>query len=300
MPELPEVESIRRGLESVLLGQKILQTTINKPKLVSGSGNKRVVSPQKTLDFVQKTAKRKITQVGRRNKNLILELDDNSAIVIHLKMTGQLVYKPNSASQKMVLGGHPIELSEKQIPNKHTHIIFELEKGNLFYNDVRQFGYLLYFEDKNGLDFQAHFQDLGLEPLSKEFTLKYFEESLAKTKSILKKVLLDQKIVVGLGNIYADEVCFRAKVLPFRQALTLSKAEVKKLYEAIVEILPLAILEGGSSVANYLLADGSRGNFARFHQVYGKSGKPCLVCSQILQSQKINGRTTVYCLHCQK
>lgn len=299
MPELPEVEAIRRGLEKVLIGQKILQTTVKMPKLVSGIGTKRVVDPQKTFDFITYTKNKVIQSVDRRNKNLILQLDDNSAVIIHLKMTGQLVYKSRT-SKEFVSGGHPIELSQSELPNKHTHIIFELQDGDLFFNDIRQFGYLLYFGDRNESEFADHFLGLGVEPLSTEFTLEHFSKGLSKTKSVLKKVLLDQKIVVGLGNIYADEVCFDAKILPFRNTQTLKKAEIQRLYNSIIEILKKAIAEGGSSVANYLLADGSRGNYARFHKVYGRSGKPCLVCNQILLNQKLAGRSTVWCPNCQK
>jgi formamidopyrimidine-DNA glycosylase len=302
MPELPEVEALRRGLLPLIVGQKIQKAEVKMPKLVSSKGTTRIASDAKLQEFIQGILGRTIAGVERRAKNLIFSLNDGGIILVHLKMTGQLVYKGKSGTNKeiSVSGGHPIELSENSLPNKHTYVIFNLEHGTLYYNDVRQFGYLLYFPDKQTLESEKHFEGLGSEPLDKDFSFEDCYQKLKTKTGVLKKVFLDQTVVVGLGNIYADEVCFDAMVKPLRRVNTLKKHEIKALYEAIIKILPKAVAMGGSSVANYLLADGSRGNFAREHKVYGRAGQNCLRCGAILQKTVLGGRTTVFCNSCQK
>jgi formamidopyrimidine-DNA glycosylase len=271
------------------------------PKLVSSKGTTRKASQEKTTNFIHGTVGRKITDISRRSKNLIFKLDDGGIILVHLKMTGQLVYKPDDSdeNEKLVWGGHPIEESQNNLPNKHTYLIFKLENGILFYNDIRQFGYLLFYKNEDELLTEKHFVDLGLEPLSEGFTLDYLKLAFKSKKGQLKKVFLDQNVVVGLGNIYADEVAFAAGVKPERLVQSLSDIEVGKIYDSIKKIIKNAIELGGSSVANYVLADGNRGNYAREHRVYKRGGKPCLVCGTILTSIKSAGRTTVFCTVCQ-
>jgi formamidopyrimidine-DNA glycosylase len=302
MPELPEVESLRRSLEPYIVGQKIESVEVRMPKLVSGKGTKRTVSLEAEKAFVNGITRRSVKSLTRRAKNIIVTFDNDTVMVVHLKMTGQLVFKPFKLGDgvRMVTGGHPIELSDSQLPNKHTYVIFSFENGTLYYNDVRQFGYLLYFPSLEHAINDGHFAKLGLEPLDEDFTLKGFEQAISKKSGNLKKVLLDQEVVVGLGNIYADEACFAAKIRPDRNAKTLTKKEIKNLYLAIKKIIPHAIELGGSSIADYLLADGSRGNYAREHNVYGRGGKECLVCGTILTKMVNAGRTTVFCTCCQK
>jgi formamidopyrimidine-DNA glycosylase len=301
MPELPEVESLKLGLIKYLIGQKIKKVEVQKPKLVSAKGTVRSESKAKVLEFIDGLEGETILNITRRAKNLIFELSSGKILLIHLKMTGQLVFKSSGANfEPAVSGGHPIQESETKVPNKHTHITFELSQGFLFYNDVRMFGYLLYYPDIKSLESDKHFDKLGLDPLSPDFTLKYFSSELKHSKSKLKSVFLAQKIVVGLGNIYADEVCFEAGVRPDRSCNSLTQSEVKKLFTATVRIISLAVELGGSSVSNYRLADGTRGNYAREHKVYGRAGKPCLKCGRILHNQTINSRTTVFCSFDQK
>jgi formamidopyrimidine-DNA glycosylase len=300
MPELPEVESLRLGLVSRIVGSKIKKVIVKKAKIVSGRGAVRVSDDQKAEDFEKNLIDRKIISIKRKAKNLIIELDDHAIILVHLKMTGQLVFQPFESGEKTVIGGHPIQESETNLPNKHTYIIFELDNGTLFYNDVRQFGYVLYYKNMKALEEDKHFSNLGMEPLSDEFDLQKFREGLKASSSPIKIVLLNQAIVVGCGNIYADEACFASGILPIRPAFSLSKEETKKLFIEIKRILTLAVAQGGSSIANYLLADGSRGNYARYHLVYGRKGKQCLVCESFLKDSKMSGRTTVFCPRCQK
>lgn len=299
MPELPEVENLRIGLEREIKNQKILSAEVRLPKLVSGTGNKRKASKAKAVEFIRGAVGKKIASIDRRAKNLIFKLSDGSAILVHLKMSGQFVYRP-SKKGKMVEGGHPIELSRSELPNRHSHIIFKLEKGTLFYNDTRTFGYLIFYKNLAELHKSETLKNLGPEPLGKEFTLQYFESALKNKKKNLKSALLGQEIVVGLGNIYIDEVCFVAGINPARLTNTLKSEEIKRLYDAIKKILPHAISLGGSSVATYMLLDESRGNFAREHKVYGKDGDPCIKCKKPLSKKTLAGRSTVFCKNCQR
>lgn len=303
MPELPEVENLRQGLERAILGQKILQVEIKKPKLVSGKGTLRTASLTKKQEFIRGVVGEKFLNVKRRAKNLIFKLSNDKIILAHLKMSGQFVYQPSdkvSARQGKVIGGHPIELSEKELPNKHTHIIFKLQKGTLYYNDTRMFGYLLYYRSGKTFEIENHFDAYGVEPLSKEFGARYFFEALKNKKGKIKAVLMDQKIVTGLGNIYADESLFEAKIRPDRSASSVLQIEAVKLHKAIIRIMKRAIKLGGSSVATYRLLDETRGNYAREHKVYGKRGKMCVNCEQPLQKILIQTRTTIFCPRCQK
>lgn len=329
MPELPEVESLRIGLSKAIIGQKIISIKINNTKIISKKSTLFSIFDWEKLQIEnQKTWQNKLVgqifdKIERRAKNLIITMKSGDLLLIHLKMTGQLVFEQNrelidkcensklkleenfendrflktrnQINSQIVSGGHPI--NNLTLPNKHTHLIFELTNGTLFYNDIRKFGYVYYF--KHGTFDQNHFKKLGLEPLDPKFTLNYFSQRLKETKGVLKKIFLEQKIVVGLGNIYSDEVCFASKILPQKKVQNLSQLEIKKLYDEIIRIIPLAIMHGGSSISNYLLVDGKRGNYADFHLVYGKYGKHCSICNTILEKTKIGGRTTTFCPSCQ-
>lgn len=298
MPELPEVENLRIGLEKNILSQKVIKIEVRKPKLVSGNGTLRTASKKKVRDFEQGLKGEKFIAVERRAKNLIFKLTHGKIIIAHLKMTGQFVYKPKSGKQ--ITGGHPIKISEKTLPNKHTHIIFTLENGMLYYNDTRMFGYVLYYPSTHAFEKENHFKAYGKEPLDKTFTVKYFTEALKNKKGKIKTILLNQDIVTGVGNIYADESLFESGILPNRSASSLSKTEIEKLRNDIVRIMKRAIKVGGSSVATYRLVDNSQGNYAREHKVYGKAGKLCTKCKKPLEKIPIQTRTTIFCPNCQK
>ncbi|MES2315178.1 MAG: bifunctional DNA-formamidopyrimidine glycosylase/DNA-(apurinic or apyrimidinic site) lyase [Patescibacteria group bacterium] len=310
MPELPEVENLRRGLEKNILGQKILKVEVRKPKLVSGKGTLRVASTKKVSEFERGLKGEVFSDVERRAKNLIFKFKSGKILLGHLKMSGQFVYKPNTGKQ--ISGGHPIELSESTLPNKHSHIIFELQKGTLYYNDTRMFGYLLYYPSALAFEKENHFALLGLEPFDKKFTTEYLHEALKNKKSKIKAVLMDQSIVTGLGNIYADESLFESRIRPTRPASSLKLPEIKLLHKAIVRILKRATKVGGSSVATYRLLDDTRGNYAREHKVYGKVGQKCPRCGPArnathsvagghpLKKILVQARTTIFCPNCQK
>lgn len=299
MPELPEVENLKMGLVKNILNQKILSVEIRKPKLVAGKGTLRKISTKKKNEFIKGVTGEKFIEIERRAKNLIFKLSHGKIILAHLKMSGQFVYQAKKDGS-LTSGGHPIELSETELPNKHSHIIFKLNNGVLYYNDTRMFGYLLYYPNIKAFEAENHFAMYGVEPLSKEFTHKYFFEAIKNKKGKIKVVLMNQEIVTGLGNIYADESLFEAKIRPDRQASSLSSKETEKLYKAIIRILKRAIQVGGSSVATYRLLDNTRGNYAREHKVYGKDGEKCVNCGKPLQKIIIQNRTTIFCENCQK
>ncbi len=313
MPELPEVEALRRGLVKTIVGSTILEVKILNEKLVSGKGTTRYADKNKTTEFTENLRGKKIVEIQRRAKNLIIILETQEIILVHLKMTGQLVFVPDKSPQ---------------FPHKHTYIIFKLDNGTLYYNDVRQFGYVLYFKEqlphpaspyKGEEQLSDHFKNLGLEPFSENFTLEYFKNELKKMASKsknsfslpIKKVLLEQKIVVGCGNIYCDEVLWASSVLPTRPIKSLKDFELEKIYENIKIILERAINSGGSSIANYLLADGKRGNYADFHNAYQKTGQKCkfkspqppldkggvapFICTGIIEKINMSGRGTHFC-----
>jgi formamidopyrimidine-DNA glycosylase len=227
-------------------------------------------------------------------------------------MTGQLVFVSSTHYPKSlpiergltstIIGGHPIQESETKLPHKHTYIIFQLDTGTLYYNDIRQFGYVLYFENENLLNSEKHFEGIGIEPFDKEFTLPYFQTEInifkkRKIKTPIKKILLDQKIVVGCGNIYCDEILWASGILPQRPICQITESEASKIYSNIIKILDKAIHSGGSSVANYLLADGKRGNYTDYHKVYQKDGTPCQKkgCPGTIQKSILAGRGTHFC-----
>lgn len=162
------------------------------------------------------------------------------------------------------------------------------------------FGYVLYYENILDARKVGHFQNLGVDPLSKDFTLKYFTEALKKKNKTIKAVLLEQSVVTGCGNIYTDEACFASSVRPTRLASKLTKLEVDHLYKNIKKILRLSIKHGGTSLSDYLNAEGKKGNFMKYLKVYGRAGEKCLNCGSVLKKIIVAGRTTVYCPKCQK
>ncbi len=299
MPELPEVENLRIGLERAIVRQKIKSVKVEKPKLVSGKGTKRPPSLKKKLEFINGLTGERFLCIERRAKNLVFKLSHDKIIIVHLKMSGQFSYKPFKKG-KQINGGHPIELSETELPNKHTHVTFELERGMLYYNDTRMFGYLLYYKDAKAFELAQHFSTYGVEPISKDFTVAHLRHGVNGKKGKIKAVLMDQQIVTGLGNIYADESLFESGIRPDRSPASLSKNEIQKLHKAIVRIITKAIKVGGSSVATYKLLDESEGNYAREHKVYGKNGKKCTTCNTLFKKIIVGGRTTIFCPKCQK
>jgi len=300
MPELPEVETIRRDLAAVILNRRIAFIDILSPKTASHSA----------AFFKKKLVGRKITEVGRRGKLLIFHLSPvkNKGkktnkkkidyLLIHLKMTGQLIY---SDKKNIIAGGHSLNtrVELEELPNKQTRAILTLANGGrLFFNDLRKFGYLKLVSQSELEKLLAN--NYGPEPLTPAFTLAAFQESLSRTNVKIKAALLNQKLIAGLGNIYTDEVLWEARISPERPTKKITPPELKKLFAAINKIIKLAVKHRGTTFSDYVDARGKRGNFSKFLKVYGRSGEKCPNCHNPLKKQKIAERGTHYCPKCQK
>ncbi|MDD4900776.1 MAG: bifunctional DNA-formamidopyrimidine glycosylase/DNA-(apurinic or apyrimidinic site) lyase [Patescibacteria group bacterium] len=284
MPELPEVETIVRDLNSNLSGRTIKKITSTDKKVFQ-------LTSQEAKTIIGATVK----AVRRRAKMIIIDLGE-AYLLIHLKMTGQLVLKNQFG---LIAGGHPILNQGPELPNKFSRVIFQFnDQSRLFFNDVRRFAWVRLISRPDFAKLEA---ELGIEPLSGRFTLEYFKKVLARRKStVIKQVLMDQQQISGVGNIYADEVLFRAGVKPSRRANTLKPQEIRKIWQAIPGILRLAIKHRGTSFSDYVDARGAAGNFVKYLQVYGRAGEKCRRCGRIIKKMKLGGRGTQWCDYCQK
>jgi formamidopyrimidine-DNA glycosylase len=262
MPELPEVETVVRTLRPAIVGRRILNAELTGLRVLIGSARETAAA----------LAGRKILAVERHGKFIAIRLD-RGYLVVHLGMTGRLL-----------IDG---ELS------KWTHAVFTLDRGSLLYEDPRQFGRIEY-----GDELPARVAALGPEPL--EVTLEEFARRLKQRKSPIKAVLLNQAVVRGVGNIYADEALFRAGVHPKRVASSLRKDRVERVFNAMREVLVEAIESRGSSVSSYVDADGNRGGFQTSHRVYQRTGEPCVNCAAPIRRIVVGQRSTHYCAKCQK
>lgn len=288
MPELPEVETIKRDLAKVLVGQKIKQAEITWAK---------TVAPLSPTIFQRKIVGVKVTNIERRAKMIRIKLSGPLDLLVHLKMTGQLIYRPKTG--RVVVGGHPQPGGLANLPNSFTRVILSFTDGSkLFFNDMRKFGWMRLADDET---ITKLFAKSGPEPLSKDFSLKTFQQILARfPRRPIKQVLLDQTLIAGIGNIYADEACFMAKILPTRKVETLKPSEISKLRQAIIKVLKLSISKHGTSSKNYVRGNGQPGGFVPYLQVYGRDKEPCNICKQPIQKIKFVGRGTHFCTKCQK
>ena len=285
MPELPEVETIRRDLSEKVLDKRIVEANVSLPKIVR--------NPE---DFFQKNlVGKRFEKIDRRGKLIIFEISNGLFMLVHLKMTGQLIYKYKN---NVVAGGHSEKAMGFDLPNKYSHVIFEFEDGGkLFFNDLRQFGYLKIVDTKELEVIKSKF---GFEPLKDNFDLPVFRGLLKGRKRNVKAFLLDQSMVTGLGNIYADEVLFASKVSPLRNTADLTAKEIENIFKNIKAILEKAILHRGTTFNNYVDAEGKKGNFVKMLKVYGRGGGKCTYCGNKLEKIKVAGRGTVFCPKCQK
>lgn len=275
MPELPEVETIKNQLGKKLKGKKIKDVKILFAKIVKAPLN----------DFRRAVLNSKIINIRRRAKLIIIDISNGYSLLIHLKMTGQLIYHPNFRNSSC---------------DAHTHLILNFQNnGELFYNDQRKFGYIKLLKTdkiKELLD-----KEYGPEPLDKRFTLSIFKKLLIKKpRARIKQSLLDQKNIAGIGNIYADEILFFSGIRPARIISTLTENEIKKIFQGIKKILANAIKFRGSSVSNYLDSRGRAGKYHLKLKVYSRHSQPCLKCKTKIQKIKLAGRGTHFCPKCQK
>lgn len=283
MPELPEVETIVRGLDKLLPEKTVAKVNFNTPKSF----------PNSNPDIDKFLIGSKIVKVKRRGKVIIIDLSTKYTLITHLKMTGQLIYR--SLKQNFG-GGHPTDSLVGKLPDRSTRVVIDFKDGSqLFFNDQRKFGWmrLLPTIEVPNIDF---FKKLGPEPLDSDFTLPKFEASLQRRKnSSIKPVLLDQSIIAGIGNIYADESLWMSKIHPATKVVRLSKNKLKELHANIRAVLILSIEKGGSTDRNYLNAEGKKGSYLEFANVFRKDGQPCSRCGTTIIKFKLFGRGTHIC-----
>jgi formamidopyrimidine-DNA glycosylase len=280
MPELPEVETIKRGLAPFIKRKKIVEVEILRPKLIKG------MSPS---IFAGKLKGDTILGIERRAKYLLVLLKSGNTLIFHLGMTGALLKSVHK---------RPLSKTGEEA-QKHIRIRFHLS-GNttLDFSDLRLFGKIWLVPSKKVSE-QPEIKKLGVEPFSKEFTLDWFVKELAKRKTKIKLLLMDQAFVVGVGNIYANEILFKAGIHPARPANKVTAEEVKKLHQDIIAVLTEAIKHGGSSVDNYVDAEGGEGSYGKLHKVYDRKGKQCPKCGGVIHRMSLGQRGTYFCPKCQ-
>ena len=298
MPELPEVEVVKLFLEDKLLDQKITKLEILNPK--SFVGNSKLVIGHKIIKF------------SRIGKQLSIFLDNGFILLVHLKMTGQLVLSPLSSKGvpegRGILMGHPTKDATKGLPNKSTRLIFYFSptssrgvpegQGVLFFNDQRKFGWVKVLSPAELVVAQFN---LGLDIFDPKFSPKYLFVQLQKTSRPVKSALLDQHFFAGIGNIYANDALFLAGIHPQTSAKKVPRPKVKKLYISLISIMQQSVLAGGSTARDnkYLRPDGTKGLNQFFFRVYQRAGQPCLKCAAIIKRISLGGRGTFFCPKCQ-
>jgi len=273
MPELPEVQTVVNDLQ-IITGDTIIGFWSDFEKAI------------KTKGFKKKISGEKIKHIKRLGKNIVIELEHDKIIVAHLKMTGKLILQSEVKRQK------------SNVKTKHLHHIFYLKKNNsLEFHDIRKFATLdlLTPEKITGLT-----QSKGMDPFDKNFTLQNFTNIILKKKNKnIKSILMDQALISGIGNIYASEIPYEAKINPLRKIIDLNKDEIKSLYKSILKILTKAIKLRGTSISDYRDAKGEKGSFQHHLKVYGKAGKKCAKCDTIIMKNIVEQRSTFHCPTCQ-
>jgi formamidopyrimidine-DNA glycosylase len=319
MPELPEVETVRRGLSTLIIGHTVKAVEHDTPKGF----------PNAAADVEGFLIGAKITDVRRRAKVLMIDLSTDYTLVIHLKMTGQLVFVaeqrvtrggtapsetngaseegtdraagPASTNELRFGAGHPNESLVGNLPDRSTRVTFTFEDGShLYFNDQRKFGWirLLPTLEVPNIDFM---KKVGPEPLEAEFTAVQFAERFKRrARTSIKAALLDQTVVAGVGNIYADESLWGAKIHPLRLVGSITQEEFARLYTELRSVMNMAIEKGGSTDKNYVNAEGKRGSYLTFARVFRREGKPCPRCGTTIVKFKAAGRGTHICPHCQQ
>lgn len=279
MPEFPEVSTIVAQLDEVLKGKTITGVEIKLQKLFIGDKEKII--------------NKKILGVSRRAKMIIIKLENDLNLVIHLKMTGQLIY---SDEKNIATFPNPIPFAGNTLPGKTTHVIIKLNKGTLFFNDMRQFGYV---KAVSGEQLAVSLEKIGPEVFSKEFTEEYLAKICGNWGRPIKLLLLEQSKIAGIGNIYANESLWYAGISPMKRGREVTK--IKELYEAIKKVLEIGLKYKGSSAADEAFVDafGKAGKMQEHFVVYQKNGSPCSRCGKTITRSTIGGRGTFFCPKCQ-
>jgi formamidopyrimidine-DNA glycosylase len=303
MPELPEVETIRLGLQKYVVGKKIEDVEVRLSKMLTGD-------PKEIIGA-------KVIDVRRFGKGLVIDLSNKYSIAIHIKLTGQLIYQDEKVSKVSKVSKGKVGT----VPNEFTHLIFHLNKNaKLYFNDQRQFGWIRIIKSSKLKD-QSFFKDLGPEPPvlsdyssgerseSRSFssrqartilTPELFKQILSRSNLAIKVLIMDQKKMSGVGNIYANDALFEAKIDPIRKAKDLSDDEIKKLYDAILKVLKKGLESGGASERSFVNVLGQDGGYQKHFLVYGREKEKCKRCGGEIKKIKLGGRGTYFCANCQK
>lgn len=293
MPELPEVETVKRGIAPLLEGRKIVRVVKRRPDL-------RIAFPD---DFETRIEGRLVEKVDRRAKYLLIYLagtgPDRNVLICHLGMSGKINLK--AARDRKAPKSNDPESYAPESYEKHDHVIFETDRGDLIiYNDPRRFGLMTLCPEKD-LDQHRFFKAMGPEPLGNGFDGPFLRKRLENKKTPIKSALLDQRVVVGLGNIYVCEALFEAGISPFCTGAEMAEEACEKLVPIIRDVLRRAIEAGGSTLKDYARVDGELGYFQHQFKVYGREGESCIKedCTGVIERQAQSGRSTFYCPHCQ-
>jgi formamidopyrimidine-DNA glycosylase len=290
MPELPEVETTVRDLKKTVLGRIFVDVWSDAKKMIK--------KPKKFEDFKKELIGKEISDVKRRGKNILFFLSSGKILLIHQKLTGHLllgIWKQEEGIWKSKIKG---PLAEDPM-NKFLHLIFFFRDGwQLALSDLRKFAKV---EILTKEELEKELSALGPEPLEEGFTFEKFKEAILKRrKKKIKQVLMDQEVIAGIGNIYSDEILWKAKVHPFKKVEKLNKEELKKIYKAMREILPKAIEVGGESISDYRRPSGERGGFDPLRKVYRREGEKCFRCGAKIKRMKLGQRSAHFCPVCQK
>jgi formamidopyrimidine-DNA glycosylase len=287
MPELPEVETVRRGLSELIVGKVVSASQADTPKSF----------PNTATDVAHFLHKAKVVAVRRRAKVLMVDLSTDYSLVIHLKMTGQLVYV--DPTQRFG-AGHPNDSLVDALPDRSTRVTIGFDDGsNLYFNDQRKFGWVKLMPTLE-IPELPFMQKVGPEPLEPDFTAEQFAARFARrARTNIKAAILDQSVVAGVGNIYADESLWGAYIHPKRLVGTITESEFRALYTDLRAVMNLSIEKGGSSNRNYINAEGKKGSYMDFARVFRREGLPCPRCGTTIEKLRVAGRGTHICPSCQ-
>ncbi|OYX46582.1 MAG: DNA-formamidopyrimidine glycosylase [Alphaproteobacteria bacterium 32-64-14] len=281
MPELPEVETVRRGLAPAMEGKRILRVETRRKDL-------RFPFP---ANFNQRIEGAKLTHMGRRAKYLVGDLSNGEALIMHLGMTGRFTVSGKKPGDFHHAAGDD---------EKHDHVVFEMQGGaRVVFNDARRFGFMDLWPSDN-LEAYAPFAGMGPEPISNEFSGAYLREAFAGKKTPVKSALLDQNVVAGLGNIYVCEALFRSGISPKKLAGSIRRDKLELLAVEVRKVIEEAIKAGGSTISDYKSTGGELGYFQHSFRIYDREGEPCLACAKPVKRVVQAGRSTFYCAACQK
>jgi len=288
MPELPEVETTVRDLKKKVLLRTFIDVWTDFEKMIK--------KPKNFKDFKKEIIGKKIKNIKRSGKNILFELSQDKTLLIHQKLTGHLLHGTWSMKHGTWKPKRRGPLEEKV--NTYIHLVFILDNGQMLaLSDLRKFAKVELW-DKEKL--KKELSSLGPEPLDKSFTFEKFQECLKRKRSKIKQILMDQKVIVGIGNIYSDEILWEAKIRPLKQVSKLSKSDFNRVYRAIKKVLKKAIELKGESISDFRDPEGKRGNFDVYRKVYRREGQKCFRCGTPIQKIKIGGRSAHFCPKCQK